>query len=144
MKYYSNIEKCFALNFGSQQKSNGLAMYSVESNLISERMSDIHENEAADNCFLIFIGGKYVQNLNKVMEKVETISKKVGLQPLALFITLENNDDYFPFTNYAVGATFPLVNTLFADHTNYTLQQTLKYCEAQARVRQGKARDGER
>ena len=127
MKYYSNIEKCFALNFGSQQKSNGLAMYSVESNLISERMSDIHENEAADKCFLIFIGGKYVQNLNKVMEKVETISKKVGLQPLALFITLENNDDYFPFTNYAGGATFPLVNTLFADHTNYTLQQTLKY-----------------
>ena len=84
-------------------------MYSVESNLISERMSDIHENEAADNCFLVFIGGKYVQILNQVMETVETMSKKIGLQPLGLYITMENNYHNFKFTDYADGAKFPLV-----------------------------------
>ena len=75
----------------------------------SEGLAKLHENEAADNCFLVFIGGKYVQILHQIMEKVETISKKIGLQPLGLFITVENNDHYFKFTNYADGANFPLV-----------------------------------
>ena len=86
-------------------------MYSVEldGNFNSERMANFYENEAADNCFLIFIGGKYAQVLDQVMEKVKSISKKVGLQPLGLFITIENNDHYFQFTNYEVDASFPMV-----------------------------------
>ena len=81
----------------------------IDSSFNSEKMANLHENEAADNCFLVFIGGKYVQILNQIMEKVETISKKIGLQPLGLFITMEYNDHHFKFMNYADGAKFPLV-----------------------------------
>ena len=86
-------------------------MHSVElaSNFDLEKMNNIHEYDAADNCFLVFIGGKYVQALDQVMKEVETISKKIGLQPLGLFITMEYNDHHFKFMNYADGAKFPLV-----------------------------------
>ena len=109
-KYYYTSE-CLVLNFGSQHKIRGLAMLSMEidSNFNSERLANIHGNEAADNCFLVFIGGKYVQILNQVMETVETMSKKIGLQPLGLYITMENNYHNFKFTDYADGAKFPLV-----------------------------------
>ena len=83
-------------------------MFSIEldNNFSSEKINNIYEHEAADNCFLIFIGGEYVQVLDQVMEKVETISKKIGLHPLGLFIPEDNNSQ---FTNYADGADFPLV-----------------------------------
>ena len=83
-------------------------MFSIEldNNFSSEKINNIYEHEAADNCFLIFIGGEYVQVLDQVMEKVETISKKIGLHPLGLFIPEDNNSQY---TNYADGADFPLV-----------------------------------
>ena len=80
----------------------------IDSDFNSERMAK-QENKAADNCFIIFIGGRYVQILNQVLEKVETIGKEIGLQPLGLFIAEENNDHYAKFTNYADGANFPLV-----------------------------------
>ena len=72
----------------------------IDSNFNSERMANLHKNEAADNCFLVFIGGKYVHILNHVMQKVETISKKIGLQPLGLFITVEDNYHNSKLTNY--------------------------------------------
>ena len=86
-------------------------MISVEldSNFNSEQINNIHEHEAADNCFLVFIGGKYIQVLDQVIEKVKTISKKIGLHPLGLLISLKNNDNPSQLTNYADGADFPLV-----------------------------------
>ena len=85
-----------------------LVMFSIEleSNFNSEKIQNIHEHEAADNCFLVFIGGNYIQILEQVMEKVKTISKKIGIHPLGLFISVDNNSQ---FKNYAVGADFPLV-----------------------------------
>ena len=80
----------------------------IDSDFNSERFANLHENEA-NNCFLIFIGGKYVQILHQVMEKVQTIGKEIGLHPLGLFITVDNNDHNSKFTNYADGAKFPLV-----------------------------------
>ena len=111
MKYYKKIENCFALSLGSLQKIIGLAMYSVEldGNFNSERMANFYENEAADNCFLIFIGGKYAQVLDQVMEKVDTISRKIRLPPLGLFITEEKDDHKSLFPNVVV-AKYPLVH----------------------------------
>ena len=83
-------------------------MYSVEidSDFSSKRMNNIHEHEADDNCLLIFTGGKYAQVLDQVMEKVENISKRIGLHPLGLFITKENN---LQFTNHVGGTNFSMV-----------------------------------
>ena len=89
-----------------------LVMFSIEleSNFNSEKIKNIHEHEAADNCFLVFIGGNYIQILEQVMEKVKTISKKIGIHPLGLFISVDNNSQ---LKNYAVGADFPLVIVKF-------------------------------
>ena len=83
-------------------------MYSVEidSDFSSKRMNNIHEHEADDNCLLIFTGGKYAQVLDQVLEKVENISKRIGLHPLGLFITKENN---LQFTNHGGGTNFSMV-----------------------------------
>ena len=112
MKYYNKIEKCVALNFESNQRIEGLPMYimEIDSDFNSERMVNLHESETADNCFLIFIGGKYAQVLDQVMEKVETISKKIGLYPLGLFITMENRDHFPKFISFDDGTHFPLVH----------------------------------
>ena len=94
-------------------------MYSAEidSNFNSERMNNFHENEGADNCFLVFIGGKYVQLLDQVLDMVETISKDIGLHPLGLFITMENNDQHSQFTNHADFPLVKLVLVLIILHT---------------------------
>ena len=81
----------------------------IDSDFNSERMANLQENKAADNCFIIFISGRYVQILNQVLEKVETIGKEIGLHPLGLFIAEEINDHNSKFTNYADCAKFPLV-----------------------------------
>ena len=80
----------------------------IDSDFNSERFANLHENEA-NNCFLIFISGQHVQILHQVMEKVQTIGKEIGLHPLGLFITVDNNDHNSKITNYADGAKFPLV-----------------------------------
>ena len=45
------------------------------------------EDNFNDNCFLVFIGGKYVRVLDQLMKRVENISQKIGLLPLGLFVT---------------------------------------------------------
>ena len=119
LKYYNKVENCFVLNFGSQQKIKGLAIYSVEldSDFNSERMNNIHEHEAVDNCFLAFIEGKYVQDLDQVVEKMETISKKIGLYPLGLFMSVENHSHNIQFTNFVDGVNFPLVSKVVLYYT---------------------------
>ena len=94
-----------------KESIKGITMISVEldSNFNSEQINNIHEHEAADNCFLVFIGGKYIQVLDQVIEKVKTISKKIGLHPLGLLISLKNNDNPSQLKKYADGADFPLV-----------------------------------
>ena len=83
-------------------------MFSIEldNNFNSETINNILEHEAAENCFLVFIGGKYIQVLDQVMEKVETLSKETGIHPLGMFIPDDNNTQ---FTNFADGLNFPLV-----------------------------------
>ena len=111
LKHYNKLDKCLTLNFGMKENIKELAMFSIEldTNFNSEKINNIHEHEAADNCFLVFIGSKYVQDLDQVMETLEIISKEIGLHPLGLFMSVENNDHHSHFTNYADGAGFPLV-----------------------------------
>ena len=118
-----SISKCFIVSFGSKQTS-GMAMISVdldtdidkfpmhEENRASkgnfswtEHRANLHDSSSVDNCFLAFIGGEYVDLLILVMEKIQSISKKIGLSPIGIFIT----DDQNVKTKYSV-LTIPLVN----------------------------------
>ena len=57
----------------------------------TEHRANLHDSSSVDNCFLAFIGGKYVDLLNLVMEKIQSMSKKIGLSPMGIFITDEQN-----------------------------------------------------
>ena len=54
---------------------------------------------STNHCFLVFVGGKYVEVIEEVMKKVDSISKNIGLEPLALFVkTNENVQNDLPIT----------------------------------------------
>ena len=118
-----SISKCFIVSFGSKQTS-GMAMISVDLDTDidkfpmheeyraskgnfswTEHRANLHDSSSVDNCFLAFIGGEYVDLLILVMEKIQSISKKIGLSPIGIFIT----DDHNVKTKYSV-LTIPLVN----------------------------------
>ena len=103
-KQYNRIDKCFCLNFGSKSQVEGLATISMELEMDFDQLSVNGETTVSnDNCFLVFIGGKYVRVLDQIMKKVENISQKIGLLPLGLFVTspVENTMN--------TKAAFPLV-----------------------------------
>ena len=63
-------------------------MISMELEMDFDQLSVNGEDTVSDdNCFLVFIGGKYVRVLDQIMKKVENISQKIGLLPLGLFVT---------------------------------------------------------
>ena len=45
---------------------------------------------STDDCFLVFVGGKYVDMLDQVVRKVEIIGNKILSKPKVLF--LDTND----------------------------------------------------
>ena len=103
LKQY-NVEKCFILNFGSKLKIKGVAMVSMELDIDINLTG--HYNNANDKCFLVFIGNKYVPDIEEVLQKVDIISKEIELLPLGIFIT----DQYHKSsTQFNMKATFPLV-----------------------------------
>ena len=72
----------------------------------TERRPNLHDSLASENCFLVFIGDNYTDLIDKVLEKVEKISKSIGLQPLGLFVT---SDQVHVDTTKAINAIYPLV-----------------------------------
>ena len=79
-------------------------MISMDSNKEQSTIGGFNSDERAaiDNCFLVFIGGKDVDNIDQVLEQINIISKKIGLLPNGIFITTKK--DYL-HTTYQ----FPLV-----------------------------------
>ena len=117
------INNCFSISFGSNK--NGVTAISVDLHTDvnkffmyperraskndfrwTEHRPNLHDSLASANCFLVFIGENYTDLIDKVLEKVEKISKSVGLQPLGLFVT---SDQVHVDTTKAINAIYPLV-----------------------------------
>ena len=117
------IDNCFSISFGSNK--DGVTAISVDlqtdvdkfymyperrasKNDFSwtEHRPNLHDSLASENCFLVFIGDNYIDLIDKVLEKVEKISKSIGLQPLGLFVT---SDQVHVDTTKAINAIYPLV-----------------------------------
>ena len=92
------------MNFGSKLKIKGIAMVSMELDIDINLTG--HYNNANDKCFLVFIGNKYVPDIEEVLQKVDIISKEIELLPLGIFIT---NQYHKSSTQLNMKATFPLV-----------------------------------
>ena len=77
-----NTQNCFALNFGY----NGEIPFPTLT-------VDVHPNleqygfERYYKCFYVFVGGKYVDDMENVMDVAEEVSSKFhGVKPIALFL----------------------------------------------------------
>ena len=64
------------------------------------------ESDATNNCFLVFIGGKYLKDIAAVMDMLDYISENIAILPTASFLLNTNMErDYIIPTN----SSFPLV-----------------------------------
>ena len=46
-----------------------------------------------NNCFIVIVGGKYLNMIGDVMEKVDNVTLDVGGRPLAVFLISQNYND---------------------------------------------------
>ena len=82
---YKNVEQCFAVNFGSTTPLD-IPTLSVDIKKDFQMPNDISTN----HCFLVFVGGKYVDMIDQVASKVEIIGKKILSKAKVFF--LDTND----------------------------------------------------
>ena len=47
---------------------------------------------STDDCFLVFVGGNYIDKLDQVVEKVESIGKKLKTIARAIFINSQKGE----------------------------------------------------
>ena len=110
---FTNVGQCFTLNFGSQLNIEDLPMITMDPIIVLDQQIFLENQknrsavESTNNCFLVFIGGKYLKDIAAVMEMVEIISKNIGILPMATFLLNTNKKrEYKRPTN----SSFPLVN----------------------------------
>ena len=87
-------------------------MISMDSNMEQSTIGGFERAEN-DNCFLVFIGGKDVDNIDQVLEQINIISKKIGLLPNGIIMTTKK--DYIHTTYHQ----YPLV--IFLSITKQTI-----------------------
>ena len=110
---FTNVGQCFTLNFGSQLNIEDLPMTTIDLDLVEHHIFQQNGIEAAEavatstnNCFLVFIGGKYLKDIAAVMEMLDHISEKIGISLTATFLLNTNmkRDHKLPSNS-----SFPLV-----------------------------------
>ena len=83
-----SMKNCFSISFGFV---NDLDIHIYEINLdFNEETIDRFNIASTNDCFLVFVGGKYVDMIDQVASKVEIIGKKI-LSKAKVFI-LDTND----------------------------------------------------
>ena len=83
-----SIQHCFSVSFGYDNDLD-ILMYEMTLDFNVESIDRFNIN-AADDCFLVFVGGKFVEMLDQVASKVNIIGKKILSKPRVLF--LDTND----------------------------------------------------
>ena len=81
-----SIQHCFSVSFGYY---NDLDILMYEMNLDFNEDS-IDRFSITDDCFLVFVGGKYVDMIDQVASKAEIIGLKILSKARVLF--LDTND----------------------------------------------------
>ena len=85
-----SIDRCISVSFGLPI-DYGFFMFDL--NLDDDVESWNKETIGSTNdCFLVFVGGKYIDKLDQVVEKVETIGKKLQSKARAIFINSQKRE----------------------------------------------------
>ena len=81
-------QHCFSVSFGYDNDLD-ILMYELTLDFNVESIDRFSIN-SIDDCFLVFVGGKYVDMIDQVVIKVEIIGKKLFSKARVLFI--DTND----------------------------------------------------
>ena len=85
-----SIDRCISVSFGLSI-DHGFFMFDL--NLDADVESWNRETiGSTDDCFLVFVGGNYIDMLDQVVEKVESIGKKLQSKAKAIFINSLNRE----------------------------------------------------
>ena len=83
-----SIKHCFSISFDFDNDLD-ILMYNMTLDF-NEETIDRFNIATTDDCFLVFVGGKYVDMIDQVDSKVEIIEKKILTKARVLF--LDTND----------------------------------------------------
>ena len=84
------FENCISLTFGFHDEDLCIPQFSMTTNLT------LRQNlYSPNNCYFVMIGGKYINKIGDVMEKVNSVTNNFGgKRPLAVFLLSDNyNED---------------------------------------------------
>ena len=84
-----SIKHCFSVSF-SFDNDLDIQIYEITLDFDEEIIIDRFNIDTTDDCFLVFVGGKYVDMIDQVARKVEIIGKKIMSKARILF--LDTND----------------------------------------------------
>ena len=83
-----SIKHCFSISFDFDNDLD-ILMYNMTLDFDEETI-DRFNIATTDDCFLVFVGGKYVDMIDQVASKVEIIGKKIQSKAKVFF--LDTND----------------------------------------------------
>ena len=79
-----SIDRCISVSFGFP---NDLGFFMFDLYLDADVESWNRETiGSTDDCFIVFVGGNYIDKLDQVVEKVESIGKKLQTKARAIII----------------------------------------------------------
>ena len=82
---YVNNMNCYSISFGwPQELSIPQLRVNLDNNNNFEQLEMVRQSAPA-NCFMVFIGGKYVNRLEDIFQKVESVSVGLVSKPLIFF-----------------------------------------------------------
>ena len=82
---YVNNMNCYSISFGwPQELSVPQLRVNLDNNNNVEHLEMVRQSAPA-NCFMVFIGGKYVNRLEDIFQKVEVVSVGLVSKPLIYF-----------------------------------------------------------
>ena len=78
-----NNQNCFAANFGYNGE---VSIPTISLAIIRQNMTQ-HELKDSYKCFFIFVGGKYVEEMKIILDRVKEITDQFhGIKPIAMFV----------------------------------------------------------
>ena len=79
-----SIQHCFSVSFGYDDDLD-ILMYEMNLDFNVKSINRFIIN-STDDCFLVFVGGKYVDMIDQVASKVEIIGKKIQSKAKVFFL----------------------------------------------------------
>ena len=83
-----SIQHCFSVSFGYDDDLD-ILMYEMNLDFNVESIDRFSIN-STDDCFLVFVGGKYVDMIDQVNSKVEIIGKKILSKAKVFFLNTKD------------------------------------------------------